>query len=291
MINDVTHFLQRLSKDEQPYQRVYDLVEIVRRQNTSLDPIAEFEFSSEELQLREQLQAGNLLIRSYLILFSDVISVHNDTPAGTQGTLRVDFAANRVLCEGLIAEATKSKSTYQQAEAQVLWAKFAAMECSILQTEYEDDDSGLQNRVDLLKLSATNRLNALEEICTQQDKISKAHNNLMRRHRPDLVGEIQADPVKKIADEAAEVRRMLREGMSCTEMRIVVTAIAKEFGGTGHWYRCVNGHPFTVGECGMPMQLAMCPECGAGVGGQSHRSTEGVTQARDIEERFGGLAL
>ncbi|KAF2022581.1 hypothetical protein EK21DRAFT_82987 [Setomelanomma holmii] len=260
IINEVAYFFHKLSKDEQPYQRVHDLVEMVRRKNTSLDSVAEFEFSSEELQLREHLQAGNLLIRGYLILFSDVISVHKKTLVGTQGTLRVDFTANRVLCEELVAEAAQSKSIYQEAEAQVLWAKFAAMECSILETEYEAEDLGLQNHVDLLKQNAIDRLNTVEEICTQQEKTSKAHSDLIRR-------------------------------VSCTEMRMVVTVMAKEFGGTGHWYRCVNGHPFTVGECGMPMQLARCPECGAGVGGQSHRSTEGVTQARDIEERFGGLAL
>ena len=111
----------------------------------------------------------------------------------------------------------------------------------------------------------------------------------MRRDRPDLVGEVQADPMKGLADEAAEVRRMLWEGMLSTEMRMVVTAMAKEFGGTGHWYRFVNGHTFTVGECGMPTELARCPECGAGVGGHHHRVTDGVTHAHDIEDKFGRM--
>jgi len=35
--------------------------------------------------------------------------------------------------------------------------------------------------------------------------------------------------------------------------------MAREFIGTGHWYTCLNGHPFTVGECGMPMQTSIYP--------------------------------
>ncbi|KAF2639194.1 hypothetical protein P280DRAFT_527699 [Massarina eburnea CBS 473.64] len=273
LINEITHFVRKLSKDEQPYKRVHDLVEMARRQSCSTGSIAEFELSSEELQLRENLQAANLLIRSYLILFGDVINVHNETPVGTQGNLHVNFAEIRVLCEELVENAIESKSLRQKAEAQVLWAKLAAIECGVFEKKYEAENPGLQHRVDLLKLRATEHLDEAEEVCTEQETIANAHS------------------MENIANEAAEVRRMLREGISSTEMRMVVTVMAKEFGGTGHWYRCVNAHPFTVGGCGMPMELARCPECGAGVGGQSHRPTEGVTRANDIEERFGDLAL
>ena len=34
----------------------------------------------------------------------------------------------------------------------------------------------------------------------------------------------------------------------------------------------------------MPMERARCPECGAPVGGQSHRAVEGVTRAMDMED-------
>lgn len=261
LIDDISRFAFKLSKDEQPYQRVHDLVEVVRRQGTS---IAEFDFGSEELQLREHLQADNLLIRSHLVLMRDIIIVHSQTPSSTQADLRVNFSANRELCEELIDEAHTSKNVRQEAEAQIHWAKFAAMECGILESISEDEIPGSQRRLDNLKKSAIARL----------DSVS-----------------LEAKSMKNLAVEAADVRRMFREGVSSSEMRMIVGAMAAEFSGTGHWYRCANGHPFTVGECGMPMQLAKCPECGAGVGGQSHRPTEGVTHASDIEERFGGLSL
>ncbi|KAL8706506.1 MAG: hypothetical protein Q9201_000438 [Fulgogasparrea decipioides] len=50
----------------------------------------------------------------------------------------------------------------------------------------------------------------------------------------------------------------------------------------GHWYNCANGHPFAIGDCGMPMQLARCPACGAPVGGQSHALVGGVTRAQEM---------
>jgi hypothetical protein len=84
---------------------------------------------------------------------------------------------------------------------------------------------------------------------------------------------------------------MLSEGTSTSEMCMIVTAMANELNGTGHWYRCENGHPFTIGECGLPMQLARCPACNAGIGGRSHRAVDGVTHAADIEQQFGDLHL
>ncbi len=54
------------------------------------------------------------------------------------------------------------------------------------------------------------------------------------------------------------------------ELKAVVEAMAAEFEVTGHWYRCAEGHLFTIGECGRPMQTSSCPQCGSPVGGNSH---------------------
>ena len=42
---------------------------------------------------------------------------------------------------------------------------------------------------------------------------------------------------------------------------------------------------FAIGECGMPVEQATCPECGAPVGGQSHQLAAGVTRATLMEDR------
>ncbi|MCJ1396114.1 hypothetical protein MMC18_009003 [Xylographa bjoerkii] len=75
------------------------------------------------------------------------------------------------------------------------------------------------------------------------------------------------------------------------EKRAVYAAMATAFRGTGHWYYCRDGHLFTVGECGMPMQTSVCPQCGAPVGGRNHEAVEGVRVARDFDERLGRLGI
>ncbi|EWC48917.1 hypothetical protein DRE_00222 [Drechslerella stenobrocha 248] len=79
--------------------------------------------------------------------------------------------------------------------------------------------------------------------------------------------------------------------VSDKEMRELYAAMATEFRGTGHWYTCPNGHQFTIGECGMAMELAKCNECGAQIGGQNHTAVEGVRIDGDLERRMAGLGV
>lgn len=74
-------------------------------------------------------------------------------------------------------------------------------------------------------------------------------------------------------------------------MTMVVAAMQGEFSGTGHRYRFENGHPFTVGECGMLMQVARCFQCDAPIGGSNHRPAAGVVHASDIERDFGSMQI
>ncbi|OXB61070.1 hypothetical protein ASZ78_013633 [Callipepla squamata] len=50
-------------------------------------------------------------------------------------------------------------------------------------------------------------------------------------------------------------------------------------------YTCPNGHPCTVGECGKPMEVSRCIECGLAVGGHNHNSLPGFHEFRSNEDR------
>ncbi|KAL3665452.1 hypothetical protein V7S43_009487 [Phytophthora oleae] len=63
--------------------------------------------------------------------------------------------------------------------------------------------------------------------------------------------------------------------VSKDEMKAIKLAMQVEFNGSGHWYRCVNGHSYSIGECGMAMERSRCPECGSVVGGQNHSFVAG----------------
>ncbi len=268
----VEEFVKKLRKEEQPYQRVRDLVETARRQNAEA-AIAEFDFASSELQLRERLQAVSLLIRCDVVIFSDVIDMHNRTAAGrSKGVLELDFTANRAACDDLVREARETHNVREDVEGELLWARFAAMECGAFDVAGEDVRQDAIAHKDALNAEALDRLTLAEDVC-------------------ERFAGMEVSPTQGLADQISDVRRMLNAGVSTSEMQMVVAAMAREFRGTGHWYRCANGHPFTIGECGMPMELARCPACGSGIGGQNHQATEGVQHARDIETQFGSLRL
>ncbi|XP_056372927.1 E3 ubiquitin-protein ligase RNF213 isoform X2 [Hyla sarda] len=52
-----------------------------------------------------------------------------------------------------------------------------------------------------------------------------------------------------------------------------------------HWYRCPNGHYCTVGECGQPMQISRCLDCGAAVGGENHAPYQGFHRIQENGDR------
>ncbi|XP_068161093.1 E3 ubiquitin-protein ligase rnf213-beta isoform X2 [Antennarius striatus] len=46
-------------------------------------------------------------------------------------------------------------------------------------------------------------------------------------------------------------------------------------------YYCNNGHPIFVGECGRPVHVSKCPDCGVPVGGYNHSPVIGFTKHTD----------
>ena len=69
-------------------------------------------------------------------------------------------------------------------------------------------------------------------------------------------------------------------GLTEAERIEIVNAIGLS---KGHWYKCPNGHFYCIGECGGANQEAKCPECGAKIGGQSHRLAEGNQVATEMD--------
>ncbi|XP_072224665.1 E3 ubiquitin-protein ligase rnf213-alpha [Leuresthes tenuis] len=54
-----------------------------------------------------------------------------------------------------------------------------------------------------------------------------------------------------------------------------MVAVAQQALGHLQWYRCPNGHPCTIGECGQPMETSRCVDCGAVIGGNNHMPVQG----------------
>lgn len=63
---------------------------------------------------------------------------------------------------------------------------------------------------------------------------------------------------------------LLKSGLGITdrERQEIVNAMGMR---QGHWFKCPNGHIYIITECGGAMQESICNECGARIGGSSHR--------------------
>jgi hypothetical protein len=103
-----------------------------------------------------------------------------------------------------------------------------------------------------------------------------------------LVEESFIDRKKRTREDVEALKKTIRflsrkygaDGITETERREIVRAIGLT---PGHWYKCPNGHPYAIGECGGATQVGKCPDCGANIGGQQHRLAQGNSLAPEMD--------
>ncbi|EGX94155.1 NFX1-type zinc finger-containing protein 1 [Cordyceps militaris CM01] len=129
------------------------------------------------------------------------------------------------------------------------------------------DDEGKANASGLLG-EARENLETASRLCEQPFQDADTLKEAVRKTRRLL----EADRYEAVSpEEIASIKKAMLSGRGGMATH------------SGHWYNCVNGHPFAIGECGMPMEQARCPECGATIGGQHHQSVAGVSRAEAME--------
>ncbi|KAI1085704.1 hypothetical protein F5B20DRAFT_519390 [Whalleya microplaca] len=260
----ISSFRNRVKREEQPLQRVADFVQHANRQQKTK---GHFVFDESVIQVKGQLQAAVLLLKCESIMFLDFIRLYRQSKRKIE--MKLDLSQYLKDCDTLIQSAEATDHPRQQVEGNVYFALFCAISRTLnAETTFISKGSSSaspQSRFDALKSDAMAHLEKARAIIATTPSTAT------------------------LEPEVTDAQTFLQEGtfystVSADEMRSVYRAMAAEFSGTGHWYTCENNHPFTVGECGMPMQLARCPECGASVGGQNHRPAGGVRHATEVEE-------
>lgn len=260
--SQISNFTGMVRKEEQPLQRVADFVRHAMTQRTTTDAFA---FDESALQVKGVLQATALSLKCEIVIFTDFMTTRLSL-IDARPELKLDLTKSMTECEVLIEMAKSAHYPREQVEGHIYFAQFCAFARALTPEPSED-------------LALTETSSEIREKLKEQ---ATAHIAAARR----LLAQYHSTQVLAPEVEAAE--KMLRDAVfytkvSAEEMRAVYRAMAGEFSSTGHWYNCVNGHPFTVGECGMPMQEARCPECGSPVGGTNHQAVEGVRHADEIE--------
>ena len=257
----VIQYQDRARTSEQPFARVKNAVDNVRRRKGR---DTTFQFDEIVLQTKGFLQGSSLLLRLDLAIFMTLLSLKQPKTSTAVRAITFKFEPWKRDCTQLLEESSAAKRVPQQVEALIYLAQI----CAIQRSRAQQDDTAEQHR-----LEGQTHLQEAQKLC-----------DLSLGNTRGFQGEIDA------------VATMLREStfyapVSSEERMAVLQAMATEFRGAGHWYYCANGHPFTIGECGMPMEQATCPECSAPVGGQHHQAVAGTRHAEDLETGFRGLNL
>ncbi|RAH79517.1 putative nonsense-mediated mRNA decay protein [Aspergillus japonicus CBS 114.51] len=257
----IKRYMKQVTPEEQQYSKVRNLVEIARRRKEATES---FEPEDDILQLKGSAQATALNLRLDIALLADFLRLHREAPKQTRSAVEMDLSKNRDQCKALVKTAELSNHIVHQTEGYIFLAQLHGFERSY---------AASPELVERHMAHAQEALNHARTLCTSWPAQTRG-----------------------MMDEVHGVERMLLGAKFYTpvtndERMAVITAMAQEFRGTGHWYYRRNGHPFTIGECGMAMERAVCSECGEPVGGQNHIATEGVTRAADLEDSLARLNL
>ena len=266
--NKISAYLHQVTEQEQPFGRVAALMRgYEASQRIMPDSVAQDAKENVVLEPKQRIQAFSLKVRCDLAILTDFFNIRRqdltrfvDKDDWRSVRIKVDFSLIRQRCAEACNDAYQRDLYMTTVELCVSFARFIGLERDTLP---HDEQDYLVPAIE----EAKDNLEVCERICDEFPGSTRG----MR---------IEVDAAIKMLNEAT-----FYEQISNAEKKEVLDAMAKEFGGTtGHWYYCPNGHPFAIGECGGAMQTAVCPECGARVGGAHHETVDGVTRARDLEE-------
>ncbi|ROW01827.1 hypothetical protein VPNG_07777 [Cytospora leucostoma] len=285
---EIFKYMNQVRVEEQPFHKVSDFV---RHANRNHKTQGTFIYDEDVIQLRGYLLAISLLLKCNAVILSDFLILWKGASMKPTN-LSVDFSANLAQCEELIELAAATSRPQLQVEGHIYYAQFCGFSLSLGAPHQQSAGiAGISTEGDAGTGSAT-AATAAHEAESREHLRNKGLEHLENARSLLESANWGSKPLMEADIEAAA--NMLNGGVfyktvTTDELRAVYEAMANEFRGTGHWYTCERGHPFTVGECGMPMEEARCPECGSPVGGRNHNPTAGVRRADDIEDLARGV--
>ncbi|RPA90894.1 hypothetical protein L873DRAFT_1753088 [Choiromyces venosus 120613-1] len=283
-------YVSKVKEEEQPYGKVRQLVlNAEKRKGTQ----SNFVVDSSMVQFGFRLK-GQLLF--FQLRWVDLWDRHKITtdpkiPEGLRKSHRIHILTQlkkmRTECGTLITDCQNAKMERQECEARIHQAQFFALYRDKMISERQI--SPLEARMANLGLGQVERPPLQEPIPEDagQESLEEMRESLdyCETLCRKFLGSI--GPLKERVDQA---RRLLNGAsvfyapLSTEEKRLVHLAMSAEFSSTGRWYTCPNGHPFTIGDCGMARQARPCPDCGATIGGEDYQLASGVQRARDFSQ-------
>jgi len=290
LANRLQAYVSKVKEEEQPYGIVRQLVlNAEKRKGTQSSfvidsSMVQFGFRLKGQLLFFQLRWADLWDRHKVS--TDPVIPKNLNKTHRSGLL-IQLKKMRRECGALVTDCQDTKMEKQECEARIYQAQFFALYRSKLINERQSRP--LEARMANLGLGGPEPLPPQEPIpedagpeSLEEIRRSLDHCEYLCRKLPGTIG-----PLKGRVDQA----RRLLDGvsvfyapLSIEEKRLVHQAMSAEFISTGRWYTCPNGHPFTIGNCGMANQARPCPDCGATIGGTGYQLASGVRRAEDFAQ-------
>ncbi|KAG9092170.1 hypothetical protein FS749_015949 [Ceratobasidium sp. UAMH 11750] len=185
------------------------------------------------------------------------------------------------------------------AEISESWNKAAKCQVVVMQARFEQVAQKCHNTIESGVLTSGTKA-ALLQLCDQGCEDAEAlRTKVVREYamrwsqneRPARLQWLETHfraPSAPIIDGWRDLKRSVMGGtwystVTREENRSIMRALMQgsdHLSHTGHFYECINGHPYVIGECGGAMQQSTCPECGTPIGGSGHRTAAGNTHSR-----------
>ncbi|CAG9821989.1 unnamed protein product [Phaedon cochleariae] len=160
----------------------------------------------------------------------------------------------------------------------------------ILKLLSRDENSITNQEVDdiTLEIDRFVRFMQFEEIMST-GKSGYSHSKLKNDERVMSFKKLIEKPVRYdkqqddvLKSELEKLEKIVGSVIKITDAERVL--IVKALGlRKGHWFKCPNGHPYVITECGGAMQVSQCYECKAPIGGRNNRLLPGQEVATEMD--------
>jgi len=297
ILNTIYTFAWTVAEQEQPYIKVRDMVLNQRRRDLT-GVSTPFLINNSLVQTGFRLKAFILFIEFkwdslwdlHIIAGGDLADSAGVTQRKLRRWILKEIPQAHYMCSQLIDDCRGANMEKYEVQVRIGRAQFFALHR--LETNLLNQAQGQANPPIPVQHEPQGPGSWFGEEGFREENESLNRCDTLCRQKPGTVGPLQSkvDGARKLLQGETFYAPVTAE-----EKAAVYLAMAAQFSSTGRWYTCENGHPFTIGDCGAPNQLATCPECGAGIGGD-YRSglTAGVRPASDfvqLDERFRSLRL
>jgi hypothetical protein len=226
LLQAVDRFTKSVTKEEQPFGRVNNLIKAAAAKERNAKQAETFEFDESLIQTGFQHRAKCLTLRLNWTLVWNLHEIYSNPSIDFRvGAALRDAVASRVkglpkVCQTLINACKNAKFLQQEAEARIYFVLFTT----------------------LVLRNANARLEPAPEAAVAEQQAREQLEEL------DMLRLVHPGTLAYLKDDMKKARELLNGDdfysfVTSEEKREVYRAMAAQFSGTGHWYYCENNHP------------------------------------------------